>query len=96
MAKLSAKERSAALSELNGWVDVEKRDAIRRSFKFSDFNGAFAFMTRVALAAEKHGHHPEWYNVYNQVEIILTSHDVGGVSDRDVRLARLIDSFYGK
>lgn len=93
MAKLNAAERSAALSELDGWVNVEKRDAIRRSFRFGDFNAAFAFMTRVAMAAEKLNHHPEWFNVYNQVEIILTSHDVGGVSDRDVRLARLIDSF---
>lgn len=93
MAKLTDAERSAALSELDGWVMVEKREAIRKSFKFRDFNAAFGFMTRVAMAAERMGHHPEWFNVYDQVQVILTSHDVGGVSDRDIRLARAIDTF---
>lgn len=91
--KLSAAEREAALAELKGWSAVEGRDAIFRSFTFKTFNQAFAFMSRVALAAEKMDHHPEWFNVYNRVDITLSSHDVGGLSQRDIDLAKKIDRF---
>ncbi len=90
--KLTGEARRTALRELHGWSEVEDRDAIRKTFHFVDFAEAFAFMTRVALAAEKHNHHPEWFNVYNRVEVILTSHDVEGLSHRDVTLARIIDT----
>ena len=85
--KLTAEERSAALTELAGWQMVEGRDAIQRSFKFKNFNEAWGFMTRVALMAEKQDHHPEWFNVYNRVDILLTTHDCNGLSQRDVKLA---------
>lgn len=90
--KLTAEERRAALAELSGWREVEGRDAIHRTFTFEDFNQAFAFMTRVALMAEKMDHHPEWRNVYRRVEITLATHDAGGLSDLDLRLARFIDA----
>jgi 4a-hydroxytetrahydrobiopterin dehydratase len=89
--KLSAGERSAALAALAGWQDVTGRDAITKSFKFADFNQAFGFMARIALMAEKLDHHPEWFNVYNKVEITLSTHDAGGVSALDVKLAKFID-----
>ena len=89
--KLTGEARRTALRELHGWSEVEDRDAIRKTFHFADFGEAFAFMTRVALAAEKHNHHPEWFNVYNRVEVILTSHDVDGLSRRDIAMARAID-----
>lgn len=88
--KLTAAERAAALQELAGWQPVEGRDAIQRSFKFRNFNEAWGFMTRVALLAEKQDHHPEWFNVYNRVDILLTTHDCSGLSARDVKLARQI------
>jgi 4a-hydroxytetrahydrobiopterin dehydratase len=91
-AKLAGKARSDALASLKEWTEVPGRDAIGRSFKFADFNQAWGFMTRVALAAEKADHHPEWSNVYNKVEIVLSTHDAGGVSDKDVALAKFIDS----
>lgn len=81
----------AALAQLNGWSAVEGRDAIVRTFKFKDFNAAFGFMTRVALAAEKLDHHPEWFNVYNRVEVLLATHDAEGVTELDVRLAQIMD-----
>ncbi len=90
--QLTDTEIDAALAELTGWRRVEGRPAIARSFKFTDFNQAFGFMTRAALMAEKLDHHPEWSNVYNRVEIVLTTHDAGGVSERDLKLARFIDS----
>ncbi len=93
--KLGTEARSAALAELAGWAPLEDRDAIRKSFKFKTFNQAFGFMTRVALAADKMDHHPEWSNVYNRVEIVLTTHSCGGLSDLDVKLARKIDAFAG-
>ena len=91
-AKLTGKARSDALAALKEWKEVPGRDAIQRNLRFADFNQAWAFMTRVALAAEKADHHPEWSNVYNRVEIVLSTHDAGGVSDKDVALARFIDS----
>ena len=90
-AKLTGAARNAALAKLAGWTEVSGRDAIHKSFKFADFNQAWGFMTRVALAAEKADHHPEWSNVYNKVEITLSTHDAGGVSDKDVKLATFID-----
>lgn len=83
---------AAALSQLTGWQKVEGRDALSKTFRFKDFNAAFGFMTRVALEAEKHDHHPEWFNVYNRVEVILTTHDADGVSALDVALAQFMDT----
>jgi len=90
--KLTAEALGAALATIKGWTKVAGRDAIRKSFTFADFNQAWGFMTRVALAADKADHHPEWSNVYNKVEVVLSTHDAGGVSDKDVALARFIDS----
>ncbi|MGC2778207.1 MAG: 4a-hydroxytetrahydrobiopterin dehydratase [Bradyrhizobium sp.] len=90
--RLSAEARASALSKLSGWSELDGREAITRTFTFSDFNEAFGFMTRVALAAEKRDHHPEWRNVYRTVEIVLTTHDAGGVTLRDIELARAIDA----
>ena len=75
-----------ALGKLMGWKAVDGRDAIAKQFRFEDFNAAFGFMTRVALYADKADHHPEWFNVYNRVEMTLTTHDAGGVSDRDAAM----------
>lgn len=91
-AKLSGAERANALARLPHWQEVPGRDAIRRQLKFADFNQAWGFMCRVALAAEKADHHPEWSNVYGTVDIVLSTHDAGGLSDKDVALARFIDS----
>ncbi len=84
--------RSRLPETLPGWRLLPDRDAIARDFKFKDFSAAWAFMARVALLAERHDHHPEWSNVYNRVSITLTTHDAGGLSERDVRLARAIDA----
>ncbi|HVY89766.1 MAG TPA: 4a-hydroxytetrahydrobiopterin dehydratase [Hyphomonadaceae bacterium] len=81
----------AALSQLAGWAETPGRDAISRTYKFADFNAAFGFMTRVALHADKHDHHPEWFNVYNRVDVTLSTHDAGGVTDKDVTLAKFMD-----
>jgi len=91
--RLSVEARRKALAELAGWAPVEGRDAIEKSFKFKSFNAAWGFMSRVALAAEKMDHHPEWFNVYNQVRILLTTHDCDGLSERDVALAHIIERF---
>ena len=94
VAQLTDEERKAALAKRPDWEYDAKRDAISRSFKFSDFTEAFAFMTRVALHAEKADHHPEWFNVYNRVDITLTTHDAGekgGLSQRDLALADIIE-----
>ena len=93
--KLTAEERAVALKELAGWQPVDGRDAIQRSFKFKNFNEAWGFMTRVALMAEKSDHHPEWFNVYNRVDILLTTHDCNGLSARDVALARAVNKLVG-
>ncbi|MEG3149040.1 4a-hydroxytetrahydrobiopterin dehydratase [Sphingomonas sp. ZT3P38] len=89
--QLNEEERAAALDALDEWDFDEARDAITRSFTFADFSEAFAFMTRVALLAEKADHHPEWSNVWNRVDILLTTHDAGGLSQRDVDMAEAID-----
>jgi 4a-hydroxytetrahydrobiopterin dehydratase len=91
VAKLQGEARTQALKSLVGWAEIEGRDAIGKTFKFKDFNQAWGFMSRVALAAEKLDHHPEWFNVYNRVDIALSTHDAGGLSERDVALAKLID-----
>ncbi|XP_006631841.3 pterin-4-alpha-carbinolamine dehydratase 2 [Lepisosteus oculatus] len=90
---LSPGEREQLLLELKatGWVEVEDRDALYKEMNFKSFNQAFGFMTRVALQAEKMNHHPEWFNVYNKVQITLTTHDCGGLSKRDIKLAKFID-----
>ena len=89
--KLSTADRATALAELPGWKEVAGRDAIHQTFRFEDFNQAFGFMARVALQAEKMNHHPEWFNVYNRVDVVLSTHDAGGLSARDIRLAHFID-----
>jgi 4a-hydroxytetrahydrobiopterin dehydratase len=85
----------AALSQLSGWSAAEGRDAIVRIFRFSDFNAAFAFMTRVAMKAEVMDHHPEWSNVYNRVEVMLATHDADGVTELDLEMARFMDAIAG-
>ena len=89
--KLTADARKAALTKLTGWSDVAGRDAIARTFMFKDFNQAFGFMARAALVAEKMDHHPEWFNVYKTVEVTLSTHDAGGVTERDVQLAEAMN-----
>jgi 4a-hydroxytetrahydrobiopterin dehydratase len=91
VAKLTGEARAAALASLPDWAEVEGRDAITRSFQFADFNEAFGFMARVAMQAERDDHHPEWFNVYNKVKVTLATHDVGGLSERDIKLAQFID-----
>jgi 4a-hydroxytetrahydrobiopterin dehydratase len=83
---------AAALAQLSGWRAVDGRDAIAKDFKFDDFNAAFGFMSRVALHADKHDHHPEWFNVYDKVNVTLSTHDAGGVTDKDVTLAKFMDA----
>lgn len=90
--RLTDDERATALAELANWALREDGLAIARDFKFADFSEAFAFMTRVALYAEKADHHPEWSNVYNRVHITLTTHDAGGLSQRDVKMAKAIEA----
>lgn len=94
--RLSPQERQAAVAELAGWSVVADRDAIAKTFRFADFNEAFGFMARTALEAERMNHHPEWFNVYNRVEVTLTTHDCGGLSDLDVKLARFMDEAAGR
>lgn len=95
VSQLTAAERETALAALPGWTLRPDSLAIAREFKFKDFSEAWAFMSRVALLAEKHDHHPEWSNVYNRVAITLTTHDAGGLSERDAKLARAIDRLLG-
>ena len=89
--KLTAEARKAALTTLAGWTDVAGRDAIAKKFVFKDFNEAFGFMTRAALVAEKLDHHPEWFNVYKTVEVTLSTHDAGGLTELDVTLAEMMN-----
>lgn len=92
-AKLHGAERAEALAGLAGWEDISGRDAISKTFHFKDFNAAFGFMSRVALLAEKMDHHPEWCNVYNRVEVTLATHDAGGLTARDVAMARAMNGY---
>jgi 4a-hydroxytetrahydrobiopterin dehydratase len=94
--KLSAEARKSALSGLPGWSEVAGREAIAKNFVFKDFNEAFGFMCRAALVAEKNDHHPEWRNVYKTVEVVLSTHDAGGVTALDVELARAMNAIAGK
>ena len=89
--KLNAAARAAALKKLSDWREVSDRDAIQRTFKFANFNEAFGFMSRCALMAEQMNHHPEWFNVYNRVEVTLATHDCDGLSERDIKLAEFMD-----
>jgi 4a-hydroxytetrahydrobiopterin dehydratase len=93
--KLTGPARTDALGKLNGWSEVPGRDAITRKFVFKDFNAAFGFMTRAALIAEKMDHHPEWFNVYKTVDVTLSTHDAGGVTELDVKLAAEMDRLAG-
>ena len=93
--KLTGQARKDALAKLTGWSEVTGRDAIARKFVFADFNAAFGFMTRAALIAEKMDHHPEWFNVYKTVEVTLSTHDAGGVTERDIKLAQEMDRLAG-
>ena len=96
--KLTEADRNNLLGPLkeSGWTLVEGRDAIYKEFLFNDFNVAFGFMSRIALKAEKMDHHPEWFNVYNKVQITLSTHDCSGLSKRDIELAKFIESAAGK
>jgi 4a-hydroxytetrahydrobiopterin dehydratase len=92
MDKLTPQQTRERLTALPDWNFDEARGAIRRRFVFADFAQAFAFMTQVALAAEKRDHHPEWSNVYNRVDVVLTTHDAGGLTEKDIDLARVCDA----
>lgn len=93
VARLSDSERDAALAELSAWEHDAKRDAISRRFEFADFSEAYAFMARASLLAEQMDHHPEWFNVYNKVDVTLTTHDADGLSEKDVAMAKAMDGF---
>ena len=93
--KLAGDARKAALAKLAGWSEVKDRDAISKTFAFRDFNEAFGFMTRAALVAEKLDHHPEWFNVYKTVTVTLSTHDAGGLTELDIKLAEAMDRFAG-
>jgi len=93
--KLMGDARTRALDGLAGWTVTEGRDAIAKTFTFKDFNAAFGFMARVACLAETMDHHPEWFNVYNRVDVTLSTHDAGGLTDLDIRMARFMDDIAG-
>ena len=95
MQKLTGEGRKAALAKLAGWSEVPGRDAIAKTFTFKNFSEAFGFMTRAALVAEKLDHHPEWFNVYKTVDVTLSTHDAGGVTERDLKLAEAMDKIAG-
>jgi 4a-hydroxytetrahydrobiopterin dehydratase len=94
-ARLQGEDRLKALASVPAWQEVADRDAIARRFTFKDFNAAFGFMARAALIAEKADHHPEWFNVYNRVDVTLSTHDAGGLTDKDIALARAMDAIFG-
>lgn len=94
-SRIEPSERAEAIAALPGWREVEGRDAIIRNFRFRNFNAAFGFMTRAALVAERMNHHPEWSNVYNRVDVVLTTHDAGGVTRLDLELARIMNEIAG-
>lgn len=91
LTSLKDTERTQALAALQGWKEIEGRDAIQKTFKFVDFSEAFGFMCRIALEAERTDHHPEWFNVYNKVDVTLTTHDANGITYRDIELAQKMD-----
>ena len=93
--KLTPREKKAAMAKLKGWSKLRWREAIKKTFVFADFNAAFGWMSRVAMQAEKMDHHPEWDNVYKTVNVVLTTHDAGGLSALDVKLARFMDKTAG-
>lgn len=93
--KLDKSEVEKALAELDGWSLTDDGSAIRRRFTFANFNEAFGFMARVALAAEKMGHHPDWSNVYKTVDVMLSTHDTGGLTELDFKLAKKMNAFAG-
>jgi 4a-hydroxytetrahydrobiopterin dehydratase len=94
--RLSTDARKSALAKLAGWTEVKGREAIAKTFTFKDFNEAFGFMSRAALVAEKSDHHPEWSNVYKTVEVVLSTHDAGGVTAKDIELAKAMNMIAGK
>src|SRR5438132_13552610 len=94
--RLSAEARKSALAELTGWSETPGREAIARTFTFKDFNEAFGFMSRAALVAEKNDHHPEWRNVSKTVEVVLATHDAGGVTARDIEIATAMSAIAGQ
>ena len=93
--KLSGAARATALAGLSGWTEVPGRDAITKTYTFKSFNAAFGFMSRAAMKAEKMDHHPEWFNVYNKVEVTLATHEAGGVTQKDIDLAAFMDKVAG-
>ena len=93
MTKFDSATRAAFLREFPEWRETAGRDAIARLFQFRDFSQAFAFMTRVALLAEKLDHHPEWFNVYNRIEVTLSTHDAGGVTGKDIAMAKAMEEY---
>jgi 4a-hydroxytetrahydrobiopterin dehydratase len=93
--RLTGEARQSALKALAGWSEVKGREAICKTYVFKDFNEAFGFMARVALVAEKHDHHPEWRNVYKTVEVVLATHDAGGVTEKDIELAKAMNAIAG-
>jgi 4a-hydroxytetrahydrobiopterin dehydratase len=93
--KLTSDARKAALAKLPGWSEVQGRDAITKKFEFKNFNEAFGFMSRAALMAEKMNHHPEWFNVYKTVEVTLSTHDAGGLTELDIKFAEAMDRYAG-
>lgn len=93
MKKLESAERKKALAALSGWREAPGREAIQKKFVFKDFNHAFAFMARAALLAEKMDHHPEWFNVYKTVDVTLATHDAGGVTEKDIAMAKAMEEY---
>ena len=89
--KLTEEQKISALTELSDWTLVDERDAIKRNFTFTNFNEAWGFMTRIAVEAERMDHHPEWFNVYNKVNVTLSTHDAGGITELDIKLAKEMD-----
>jgi 4a-hydroxytetrahydrobiopterin dehydratase len=94
--KLNAQSVTQSLESLPGWVRTEGREAIAKTFKFKDFNAAWAFMSRGALLAEKMNHHPEWFNVYNSVDVTLATHDAGGITELDIKMATAMNKYAGE
>jgi 4a-hydroxytetrahydrobiopterin dehydratase len=92
MSRPAKIDLAQALAQLGGWQAAPGREAIVKAYRFTDFNAAFGFMSRIALLAEKLDHHPEWFNVYNRVEVTLTTHDAGGVTELDIAMAKFMDS----